>query len=884
MRAWLRRFRRGNRVRDDIREELRFHLDRLTDENIARGMTPENAARSARRQFGAVQQLAEDGYDVWDGGVDSVLGDLRHGARMLRKDPVFTCVAALVLALGIGAGTAIFSVVRTLVLQPLPYPDPGQIVLVDQLRSKADMSRMWFSVAEIDEYRRLSHAFSALVEYSGDQYVLRAEGAGERVQAGVVSHDFFDMLGVRTSTGRGFAPSDERPGAPPTLLLTREYWLRRYAADPSVVGRVLTLNATPFVVIGVLPAFPQYPDQNDVYMTTSSSAFRMWPERLRNHGRRFAIVFGRMKPGVSLAAANADLARAAATIQQAHPEFYPPEWGYRATATRLETELTGRARSTVLLLGAAAFCILLIACANVINLSLARLAYRRQELTLRLALGASRGRIFRQLVVESLLRSMLAAAVGVAMAAMSTGLLAVFLSRFTSRAQDIRLDVPALVFACAIAIVISVVSGSVLMLSWREELAQLMQSNRRNSAPRHGRLRDGLVVAQVACTIALLCGTALLVRSFLHLRDARSGVTADHVLTVHLDFSATRYPTPMTQRAAANGMLRKIATIPGVAASAVATSFPLDPDAVAFGLKGLWNRFQLETERPGQLYPWAPIRVVSPAYFDALGIPIVRGRAFADGDTLTSPPVAIVNQSFVRHRLGRRDPIGVRMSADGKTWLTICGVAAQTREMDLTDTATDEVYYPLAQLPSSPSGDWVRSVIVRTAGDPGTVSAAVRDAIASAAPDVAQSFMTSADAARRDALVSPRVTTILLGAFALIALVVSLSGIAGMLALTVAQRTRELGIRLALGAPRSAIVRNVVAKGMRLVAVGLAAGFGVAAIVIRALRGLLFEVSAVDPLALAAAVTVLIAAALLACYLPARGVARIDPLLSLRQD
>jgi putative ABC transport system permease protein len=392
------------------------------------------------------------------------------------------------------------------------------------------------------------------------------------------------------------------------------------------------------------------------------------------------------------------------------------------------------------------------------------------------------------------------------------------------------------------------------------------------------------VVAQVACTIALLCGAALLVRSFVNLRGVGSGITAGHVLTVHLDFSATRYPTPMTQRAAAVNMLEKVAAIPGVASSAVGTSFPLDPDAVTFGLKGLWNRFQLETDWLGQLYPWAPIRVVSPDYFDALGIPILRGRAFTEGDALTSTPVVIVNQSFVRHRIGQRDPIGVRVSTDGKTWLTICGVAADTRETDLADEGTDEAYYALAQLPSTPSGDWVRSVIVRTAGDPLGFAAPVRAAIASAAPDVAQSFMTSAEAAHRDALVSPQVTTILLGAFALIALIVSLSGIAGMLALTVAQRTRELGIRLALGARPSALARHVVGTGMGLVCAGMAAGFGVTAIVIRSLRGLLFHVSAVDPLALASAIAVLLAAALLACYLPARRVTRIDPLLAVRSE
>jgi putative ABC transport system permease protein len=823
------------------------------------------------------------------GLIDTLFQDLRYASRMLRKNPGFTLIAVITLALGIGANTAIFSFLEGIILRPLPYRQPEQIVILRQQLTRAGIEQMDFSVSEINDYRRQNSALSAVVEYHTDQSVLQDHATAERVQTGVVSADFFDFFGVSPILGRSFLASDERPGAPPVLLLSYEYWRRNQNGDPGIVGKTFRMGDRVHTVIGVLPPVPQYPDENDVYLTTTSSPFRMWPERISNRNRRFARVFARLKPGVTLQQANSDLEVIASRMRRQYPASYLPEWGYRTVAFPLTEELTGKARSTLWVLVGAAVFVLLIACANVVNFTLARLSQREHELTLRTALGASGRRLFRQLFTESLLLGLLAAGLGLLFAIGARQLLVEFIARLTPRAREIGVNGSVLLFALSLAVLTSAIAGSAQAFSSRRQLGSGLKVGARQSTAGAGqkRVRNTLIVAQVAFSLTLLVGAGLLLRSFINLQRVNPGFTPERVLTLHLDFSASRYPLPADQRTAGHEIVNKVGSLPGVLSAAVSSSFPLDPDAIAFGLKGAWNRFQIEGQpvQAGEALPWAPIRLVYGDYFKTLGVPLIQGRTFLPTDKEGAPAVVIINQAFARRRLAGEVPIGKRISGDrGKTWGAIVGVVGDTKEISLDQNLSDEIYYPMDQLPSAPSGEWVRSLVVRTEVDPMALANQVRKIIYETAPETAVSYLMTLEQARRDTLTSPRVMTSLLGLFAGLALIVAASGIGGMLALSVNLRVKEIGIRLALGAEPADILKMVLKQGMTLVAVGLSCGLVVVLAMIGPLKAFLFQVAPADPFTLAGGCALLAITAFVACYIPARRATKIDPLVALRHD
>jgi putative ABC transport system permease protein len=811
--------------------------------------------------------------------------DTRYALRMMRKNLGYTAVAVMTLALGVGVNTAIFSVIHGTLLRPLPYVRGDQLVILRQQALKAGISDLTYSVAEVNDYRQQNHTLSGVVEYHHMQFTLFGRGEAERVQTGVVSANFFDLLGVKPILGRTFLPADDQPGAPPVLVLSYEYWRRSFHGDPEIVGKTFEMNDKVHMVVGVLPPVPQYPDENDVYMATSACPFRSRPAFIANRNSRMMRVFGRLKPGVTAGQADADLATIAGRLQQEYPKSYPAEAGYNAIALPLKAELTQQARPTLLVLLAAAGFVLLIACANVANFSLARVAQRERELLVRSALGAGRGRLLRQLLTESVLMGVMAGVAGLLLAGGSLKLLVEFAARLTPRAREISLDGTVLLFALAAAVVTSIVSGSVLAFSPRERLASgLKEWNAQSTlAGRRKRIRNGLIVLQVAFSFVLLIGAGLMVRSLVKLQDVDPGFAPERVLTMGININWSKYTETEQRRAAARRLLEQVQSVPGVVSAAVSSSFPLDPDNVAMynSMGPMASGFRVEGQpvREGEVPPLGDVRVCSPDYFKTLGIPLLVGRSFALTDNYDAPHVAVINQSLARHRFGVEDPTGKRISFDeGKTWTTIVGVAGDTREFGLDRKPEDEIYLPMEQTPA------LGSLVVRTFSEPAALVNLIRQAVRNFDSQTALTNIETLEQARSDTLKPPRLTANLLGLFGVLALVIAATGIGGILALSVNQRVHEIGIRLALGARPADVRRMVIGHGMLLVLPGLALGAAGALAVTPPLRALLFQVTPTDPWTFGLVAVVLALTALLACFIPARRATRIDPLTALRHE
>ncbi len=812
--------------------------------------------------------------------------DTGYAIRMMRKNVGFTAVAVITLALGIGANSAIFSVINGILLRPLPYTHGEQLVVLRQQAPKAGAATMGFSVAEFNDYRQQNHSLSGMVEYHAMGFTLLGKSEAERVRTGVVSANFFDFFGVKPVLGRTLLPADEQLGAPPVLLLSYEFWQRSQHSDPDIVGKTFEMNDKVHTVVGVLPPFPQYPNENDVYMPTSACPYRGLPRNIANRRYRLLQVFARLAPGVTAEQAHADAATIAGRFQKEYPESYPKDSGFTATATPLQEELVRDARPLLIVLLAAAGFVLLIACANVANFTLARVSQREQELLLRSALGAGRGRLLRQLVTESTILGLIAAGLGLFLASGSLKLLVEFATRLTPRAREITIDGRVLLFTLLAALLTSIVSGSVLGFSSRQQLATGLREGTRQSNQGRGRkrTRNVLIVAQVAFSFVLLIGAGLMLKSFVRLQSVDPGFVAQRVLTMALDLNWSNHFNDQKlrdeqSREITRKLLEKIQVLPGVQSAAVASSFPLDPDLIAAGPGS--SGFQIEGRplRAGETPPRSATRLATVDYFQTLGIPLIKGRTFAPTDNDKAPLVSVVNQSLARHRWPGEDPIGKRISFDeGKQWVTIIGIVGDTKELGLNHETQDEIYGPMEQFPN------VGSLLVRTIADPMLLANQVRRAVHDVDPDTAIANFQTLEEARSETLASPRIMTSLLALFAALALLIAATGIGGILALSVTQRMHEIGVRLALGAQPGDVRTMVIRQGMVLVVVGLACGLIAALYMTGPLRTLLFEVTPTDPATFALVAFVLAATALAACYIPARRATRIDPLIALRHE
>jgi predicted permease len=862
--------------------ELRFHVERQTEENIRRGMNPEDARNAARRNIGGVEQIKEDCRDVRPGRVlESLLQDIRYGLRVLLKNPGFSAAAILTLALGIGVNTAIFSLVYGVLLRPLPYQNGGQLIVLHQDATRANRLNIPFSAKEVFDYRDNNHTLEGVVEHHTMVFLLLGNDMAERVQTAVVSANFFDVLGVKPLLGRTFVASDETHNADAVLVLSYKYWQARHGGDTHIIGKVFQMNNRPHTVIGVLPSIPQYPTESDVYMPTSQCPTRSSAGFIANRQQRMMTVFGRLKSGVPLEKAQADLSTIASQLESSYPESYPKKVGYSIAAAPLQNELTQRAKPTLLiLLGAAGF-VLLIACANVANLLLARLLKLERELAVRAALGASKSRLMRQLLTESVLLSVAGGVLGLAIAPSALSLLVKFAERFTTRAAEITIDAPVLVFTLLVSLVTGALFGLAPAFSSGKHVSEALKmgSGRTTSSRSRQYLRSGLVIGQVAVSFMLLIGAGLMIRSFLKLQQVDPGFNPDRLLSLRISPSFSRYTRPEQFITLRENLLRNAKAVGGVESAALASNIPFSPNGVASGPGNANFEVEGRLVSKGELAPQVDITIVSAGYFETIRQPLLGGRNFTERDDAKALKVAVINQTMARHRWPTEDPVGKRVTFDhGQTWITIAGIVGDVKEYGLHRPISDEIYLPLEQ------GNFAGNLVIRTAIDPMSISPLIRAAIRDVDPQLAVDRVETIERLQQESIAAPRVTTILLGLFAALALIISASGIAAVMALSVSQRTQELGIRMALGAQRESIIRMVVGQGLILAVAGTALGIAGAIALTRLLSTLLYATSPTDVFTFAAVSMVFLAVATVACFIPARQVTAIDPLIALRQD
>ena len=872
---------RGSELDGQLDHELQFHLDLEAAKNARQGMAPETARTAALRAFGGVERVREECRDArktsW---AETVARNARYALRLLRRQPGYTIAVIATLGLGIGANSAIFSVINGVLLKPLPYVESERLVLVRQAAPLAGQDQVPVSIRELYDYREQTSDFSGLVEFHQMSFDLIRRGEPDRVTTGVVSSNFFDVLGVKPIAGRNFVAADERHGAEAVLLLSNSYWQTRFGGDPKIVGQVFQMNDRPHMVIGVLPAVPLYPQECDVYMPTVACPFRArGEERMAANRRAFAAlqVFGRLKPGVTAEHAGLQVATVADRFRREHPDSYKDQRGFSAATVGVLGELTRNARPMLLVLLAATGLVLLLACANVASLTVARTLNRDRELSLRTALGATRRQLIGQLLTESVLLGVAGGLVGLVVSSASLGALTTFVGRFTSHTRDIAIDGRVLIFTAVISILTGIAFGALPALITRPAAAAALKQGGAGggASPRRRRLQHALVISQVAVSVVLLTAAGLLFTSFYRLQKVNPGYNPERVLSAEIYGNFTRYATADDSLRLYQPLIEQLRRLPGVQTAAIGSLVPL---GTAFG--PFLGPFEIEGRATaGRERPSADAAIASDDYFRTLGIPIIGGRAFRPTDTRDSTPVAIISQNMARYWDGD-DPVGSRIKFDGETWYTVVGVAGNVRQYGLDREGIAQAYRPLAQTPSSFGG----SLVVRTTGDPTALAAAVRDAVHSLDPDLPVENMKTLEDLRSGFLATPRLTAVLLMLFAALALIVTLAGLTGVIATSVSQRTQEFGIRLALGETPGGVLTGVLRQGLLLVVTGLVAGIAASAFAARILTSYLFDTEPSDPATLAAVAFAFLLAGAMACLGPARRATHVDPMRALRSE
>jgi predicted permease len=807
--------------------------------------------------------------------MDTFRQDIRLALKGFARNRGFTAAVILTMALGIGANTAIFSVVRGVLLRPLPYKEGDQLMILRQQRPLAGIQAQGFSPPEMEDYRQQSKTLEAIVEYHNMWFVLLGRGEPERVQTGVVSWNYFDLFGVKPAAGRFFRADDDKLGADAVLVLSHGYWQSRFGGDPRVIGQVFQMNDRPHTVVGVLPPIPQFPDENDVYMPVSACPFRSAEAVRTGRNARMVQAFGRLRHGVSHEESQTDVALVASRLQQAYPENYPASAGFTATTLSLRNELTRGFRPTLaILLGAAGF-LLLIVCASVANLMLARLLKREREMAIRMSLGAGRLRLIRQLLTESTLLAIAGAVVGLGIALVTMDLLVSLADRFTTRSAEISLDSVVLIFTLGIAALTGVVVGSIPALPGRVSLASVMQEGGRSGIGGRGSLRNALIVAQVAVSFVLLIGAGLMLRSLLRLQSVDPGIRTDSVLSMRVALNFTKYNTPALRAQFARDLADRLRNLPGVRSAGGAATFPMNEGGGFFAGVRIEGQPEVEQAR----LPRAEFHAATPGYFQTVGIPLLRGRFIEETDGADRPAVAVISDSMARHFFKDRDPIGARMTTNnGQLWVTIVGVVGDVRST-LAAQPSDAFYRPIAQAPLL-----TVMFLTRTSDNPGTLIPQMREAVYSLDPNQPVDQFRTLDEVRSRSLAAPRVTASLIGVFAAIALLITAVGLAGVIAFSVNQRSQEFGVRMALGASRGSVLQMVLLQGLKLVAIGLVLG-GLAAIALgSSVRTLLFDTEPTDVATYLGVAIVLGIVALVACLMPARRASSVDPLVALRNN
>lgn len=812
-----------------------------------------------------------------------LLRAFKYVARGLRRTPGFALAFILTMGLGIGANTAIFTVVRGVLLRPLPHDGGDRIVYLRQTHAVSAIPNVSFSVPEIRDYREAARTLQGIAEFSALTFTMLTEAEPRRVRAGIVSGNYFDVMGLATVLGRPFDATDDPESADPVMILTNDFWLRAFGGDSSVVGRTVRMNGRTVEIVGVLEPVPDYPERTDVLVNTVSSPHHMSAAMSDDRDHRMTHVFARLGPGVTARRAKVELDAIAGRLSQEYPEVYVEGAPVGVTVTTLKEELTRNARLTLLvLIGAAAF-VLVIACANVANLTLARSIRRDREFVVRAVLGAGHGTLRRLLLLENAVVTFLGAALGLVLAKVGLNALVAYAARFTPRAAEIALDGWVFGFALAVAAGAAVLFAFVprLPVGGKLHAAVARASTRAAGSIGGRRMQRGLVVAQLAVSFVLLIGAGLLMKTLVNLQRVEPGYDLENVLTMDVP-ARTAGRDDAQVNAFYQMILDRVTALPGVTSAAVASVVPLTSAPFMFevGIEG----HQPDIDAPN---PQANFRSVSTDYFAAVGTPLLMGRAFRPTDHADAAPVVVINQSMADAFFPGQNPIGRRVRwTDEQTrfigvdsgWRTIVGVAADTRDFALDQPPTNVVYQPMAQ------EVWPASLLIRASTPPGGLARSVVSIIRDLDPQQPVENIQTLDEIRAGASAPARLNATLVGSFAILALLIAAVGITGVLAFSVNQRTHEIGVRLALGADERLVRAMVVKEGLALMTAGLAIG-GVAAIGLsRFLSGLLFEVQATDPVTFVAVGLVLAVSAVVASWAPAHRASRLEPVAALRYD
>jgi putative ABC transport system permease protein len=872
----------------EIVEELSQHLDDEYEQSLARGATESEAYKTALSGLAQRDLLAElkriEGRPpcepVTPGKertnlLGDLLQDLRFGMRMLLKNPGFTVIAVIALALGIGANTAIFSVVNAVLLRPLPYKNPERLVMVWEDNSKQGFPRDTPAAPNYLDWRDQNHVFEGMAAMVDISVNLTGTGEPERIDGRRVSASLFELLGVQPQLGRIFRSEEDQLGANGVVILSHGLWQRRFGGDPGIIGKPINLNGKSFTVVGVMPRTFQFPTRTDQFWIPMAFDAKEAKQR----GNHYLEVIARMKSGVSLPQAQAEMTTIARRLQQQYPET---NTGIGTAVTPLQEHLVGDIKPALLiLLGAVAF-VLLIACANVANLLLARAAVRQKEIALRLALGASRSRMTRQFLTESVLLSALGGGIGLVFSVVGLNLLKRFIPPNISQVQAIGIDARVLLFT----LLISIATGLLFGLAPAIQMANsdlndtLKETGRDSAAGRHGnRIRGFLIISEVAVSFLLLIGAGLLINSFIHLRHVDPGFRSEKLLTMKIVLPETRYPNKQGRSLFYDELLRRIEALPGVAATAVATDLPLTNTGNSLGI-AMEGRADPAPDR----MPIIITRVVSPAYFKTMSIPLLDGRVFTDGDKSDSPPIVVISETMARRFWPGENPLGKRIKVGRSTsswpWLTVIGVVKDVRQYELIIEPKPQMYVPYQQAEFFEP----RALVIRTNFNPLSLAGTVRQTVWEIDKDQPVSDISTMEEVIADSVAQQRFSMLLLGIFAGLALVLAAVGIYGVMSYSVAQRTREIGIRMALGAQRSDVLKMTIGSGLRLVLVGAAIGLVAALVLTRVMSSLLFGVSPTDPLTFISISIVLIGVAVLASYVPALRATRVDPIFALRYE
>ena len=817
--------------------------------------------------------------------------DLRYALRQLLKEPRFTVIAVLALAIGIGANTAIFSVVNAVLLKPLPFPQPEQLVsfgLVDARTYQVSGEGLGsMSYPDFYDLRAQNKSLAQVAVHHSRNFALAGDSGAQSLNGERVSAGFFDVLGVRPALGRTFQPAEEKAGGGPgglSVVLSHAFWQRQFKGSPSVLGTRLTIDRLPYTVIGVMPAgfiFPIESDPPEIYVTSATDAASPDGDKpeTEQRGNHSLNGIARLKPGVSLAQAQAELRTISAALARQYPDSNTDKG---IALVPLRQDLVGDVSRGLYVLFGAVGCVLLIASANVANLLLARATVRAKEIALRAALGASRGRIVRQLLTESVLLAALGGALGLLLAVWGTDLLIALVPENIPRSSEIHLDGVVLAFTLLVSLGTGVLFGlaPALQSSRLDLRGALNDSTRGTGGSLRHRLRNALVITEVALALVLLTGAGLLLQSFARLSRVNPGVQPDRLLTARLSLPSAAYPKPENVLTFYEQLLPRLRALPGVAAASIVMPLPLSGSNIS-------TSFDIE-ERPlppGQ-QPDSPTRLASEDYFKTVGIALRRGRLFNANDQLKSKQVMIINERFAEKFFPGEDPLGKRvrpgmsLTNDDGPMREIVGIVSNVKHRSLRTDFTPEMYVPVSQMPMSAT-----YVVLRTAtSNPATLTTALRDAVTRVDPGIPLTRVRVFEDYLAQTLARPRFNALLLALFAGVALVLTAIGIYGVMAYSVAQRRQEIGIRMALGAQRGDVLRLVVGNGMRLTALGVLIGVTAALFLSRLLGSLLYGVTPFDAPTLAGVAFLLGAIAFLACWLPAHRAAALNPLVTLRES